>query len=108
MDKSQINEWSFNMVDIINESVPNAPVVEIDTPLAETIPSIEETTVEAPYDEVFSDSAAETPSEGESTEVTEAIDEKKNYLLEGPLSHRPSTRFRQMLARPGIIVSTTP
>ncbi|KIJ56256.1 hypothetical protein M422DRAFT_73142 [Sphaerobolus stellatus SS14] len=93
------------MVDIINESVPNAPVVEIDTPLAETVPSIEETTVEAPSDEASSDSAAETPSEGESTEVTEAIDEKKSYLLEGPLSHRPSTRFRQMLARPGIIAA---
>lgn len=29
----------------------------------------------------------------------------KNYL-EGPLSSNPSTRLRQMLARPGIVVST--
>ena len=29
----------------------------------------------------------------------------KNYL-EGPLSHNPSTRLRQMLARPGIVVSS--
>ena len=28
----------------------------------------------------------------------------KNYL-EGPLSHNPATRLRQMLARPGIVVS---
>lgn len=28
----------------------------------------------------------------------------KNYL-EGPLSHDPATRLRQMLARPGIVVS---
>lgn len=29
----------------------------------------------------------------------------KNYL-EGPLSHNPATRLRQMLARPGIVVRT--
>jgi hypothetical protein len=34
--------------------------------------------------------------------VTETIDRS---LLEGPLSMKPSTRFRQMLARPGIVVS---
>jgi len=28
----------------------------------------------------------------------------KNYL-EGPLSYNPATRLRQMLARPGIVVS---
>ena len=28
----------------------------------------------------------------------------KNFL-EGPLSHNPATRLRQMLARPGIVVS---
>lgn len=30
----------------------------------------------------------------------------KNYL-EGPLSHNAATRLRQMLARPGIVVSTS-
>lgn len=30
----------------------------------------------------------------------------KNYL-EGPLSQNPATRLRQMLARPGIVVSAT-
>ncbi len=31
--------------------------------------------------------------------------DSKNYL-EGPLSHNPATRLRQMLARPGIVVSS--
>ena len=31
----------------------------------------------------------------------------KNFL-EGPLSWNPATRLRQMLARPGIVVSTSP
>ena len=33
-----------------------------------------------------------------------AVDARKNSLLEGPLSPKASTRFRQLLARPGIVV----
>lgn len=37
--------------------------------------------------------------------VAETMREGRNSLLEGPLSPKASTRFRQLLARPGIIVS---
>jgi len=86
------------MVEIINESSPNAQVVEIDMPMGEVPPAVEELHSE-------DESLVEEISNGIPPQESDALDEKRKLLLEGPLSHKPSTRFRQMLARPGIIVS---
>jgi hypothetical protein len=65
----------------------------------------------------FSNTAATTspaPAAAQGSVATEAPQsdvyynarlDPKNYL-EGPLSPYPSTRLRQMLARPGIVVSS--
>lgn len=51
-----------------------------------------------------------TITSGSATTIVEndytgsAVDARKNGLLEGPLSPKASTRFRQLLARPGIVV----
>ncbi|KAF8495345.1 Pyruvate/Phosphoenolpyruvate kinase-like domain-containing protein [Gautieria morchelliformis] len=37
--------------------------------------------------------------------MTSTTQESKNPLLEGPLSLKASTRFRQLLARPGIVAA---
>ncbi len=70
----------------------------------------------APEPATPTDSAPASPTSPSSPNLYESIEtprkpdiyynprfDPKNYL-EGPLSHNPSTRLRQMLARPGIVV----
>lgn len=99
------------MVDIVDTATLTASVVEVDTPTTETPVVIAEEPVAEVSDEVSSEVLTAEGSVNDQIDeapekVTEIIDEKKRALLEGPLSNKPSTRFRQLLARPGIIVSS--
>ncbi|KAF8528469.1 phosphoenolpyruvate pyruvate domain-containing protein [Hysterangium stoloniferum] len=95
------------------------PVLETPTPVVETPAPVVEEAAEAPIEEAAEapiDEVTEVPSEvvpeaptvngkEHAESVNETIDEKQKSLLEGPLSLKPSTRFRQMLARPGIVAA---
>ena len=65
------------------------PTTVVEVPAAEPATSPSEPSVEAPKAGVYYNARLDP----------------KNYL-EGPLSLNPATRLRQMLARPGIVVST--
>ena len=75
----------------------------INFPPADTTVSVHETLAPPTTYEPVESAAKESLSSG--VYYNPRLD-PKNYL-EGPLSLNPATRLRQMLARPGIVVSFT-
>jgi hypothetical protein len=73
----------------------------INFPPANTTVSVHETPAPPTTYEPIDSAIKESPSSG--IYYNSRLD-PKNYL-EGPLSWNPPTRLRQMLARPGIVVS---
>ncbi|KAF8581870.1 Phosphoenolpyruvate/pyruvate domain-containing protein [Ramaria rubella] len=90
---------------------------EVETPTSVEAPAAEEATPEEvvatddPITNGITDGDEPIIENGHSTEtdttekVTEKAEERWGNLLDGPLSLNPATRFRQLLARPGIIAA---
>ena len=75
-------------LELFGSSEPTAQPTVVEVPAAEPASAPAETNGEAPKAGVYYNARLDP----------------KNYL-EGPLSLNPATRLRQMLARPGIVVS---
>lgn len=101
------------MTDIVNEVTATAQVApEVQAPeesvtveVATAVPDLVEVSAEAQTEaQVSEDNSSQTPY------VVNTIprgisEERKKLLVEAPLSINPATRFRQLLARPGIIAA---
>lgn len=102
------------MVEIVNEITATAQITpEIEVPEPQVTEQVVETDSEPV--EAQATQVEETPAEPEVPPVQLPLvvdtvprgisEERRKLLLEAPLSVNPATRFRQLLARPGIIVS---
>lgn len=103
------------MVDIVSEVTATAQVTpEVQAPeqqvTAQVATAVSDSAEVSAEVQVLEDNSLQTPAP-ETPWIVNTIprgisEERKKFLVEAPLSVNPATRFRQLLTRPGIIVST--